>query len=65
MSENLNLNIENTFYLEAVENGPGGYPIGNQTRIYLRNNHLQYALTWLFMALGMVGVFFFASIRKV
>ena len=65
MSKNINLNIEKRFYLEAVKNGPGGYPIGNQTRIYLRNNHLQYALTWLFMALGMVGVFFFASVRKV
>ena len=65
MSENINLNIEKRFYLEAVENGPGGYPIGNQTRIYLRNNHLQYALTWLFMTFGMIGVFFFASVRKV
>ena len=58
MSEYLKLNFENEYYLEAVKNGPNGFPLGNQTRIYLRNNHLQYALTWLMIACGLVGVFF-------
>ena len=44
-------------YLEAVNNGPGGYPIGNQTRIYLRNNHLQYAITWFVMSFAFFVLF--------
>jgi surfeit locus 1 family protein len=65
MSEYLKMNFENEYYLEAVKNGPNGFPLGNQTRIYLRNNHLQYALTWLMIACGLVGVFFFANIKKI
>ena len=59
------MKLENNYYLEAFENGPNGFPLGNQTRIYLRNNHLQYALTWLMIAMGLIGVFFFASIKKI
>jgi surfeit locus 1 family protein len=64
MEETISMKLENRFYLEAVDNGPNGYPLGNQTRIYLRNNHLQYAITWFLIALSLVGVFIFASIRK-
>ena len=65
MSEYLKMNFENQYYLEAVNNGPNGFPLGNQTRIYLRNNHLQYALTWFMIACGLIGVFFFANIKKI
>ena len=51
MSDYLQIPFVNEIYLEAVSNGPGGYPIGNQTRIYLRNNHLQYAITWFILSL--------------
>ena len=64
MEKQLKFSLEKNFYLEAVHNGPTGFPLGNQTRIYLRNNHLQYALTWLMIALGLIGVYFFASIKK-
>tara|TARA_B100000886_G_C20416418_1_gene489446 strand:+ start:1231 stop:1953 length:723 start_codon:yes stop_codon:yes gene_type:complete len=60
-----NVKIEKNFYLEAAENGPNGSPLGKQTRIYLRNNHLQYALTWMMIALGLIGVFLAAHIKKV
>ena len=64
MEETISMKLENKFYLEASDDGPNGYPLGNQTRIYLRNNHLQYAITWFLIALSLVGVFIFASIRK-
>ena len=35
MEETISMKLENRFYLEAVDNGPNGYPLGNQTRIYL------------------------------
>ena len=47
MEETISMKLENKFYLEATDDGPNGY-LGNQTRIYLRNNHLQYAITWFF-----------------
>jgi len=64
MEKQLKFSLEKKFYLEAFNNGPNGFPLGNQTRIYLRNNHLEYALTWLMIAFGLVGVYFFASIKK-
>ena len=64
MSNFIGIKLQKNFYLEAFDNGPNGYPLGNQTRIYLRNNHLQYALTWLMIALGLVGVCFFATLKK-
>jgi surfeit locus 1 family protein len=36
---------------------PGGWPEGGQTRINLPNDHLQYALTWFFLAASLVGVY--------
>tara|TARA_Y100000589_G_scaffold132967_1_gene127027 strand:- start:3349 stop:4071 length:723 start_codon:yes stop_codon:yes gene_type:complete len=65
IEEFTDLKVEKNFYLEAVNNGPNGFPLGNQTRIYLRNNHLQYALTWLMIAVGLIGVFVAANIKKV
>ena len=65
MSSYLDIDFEDYYYLEAFNNGPNGFPLGNQTRIYLRNNHLQYALTWLMISMGLIGVFFFANIKKI
>ena len=64
MTNYTGLNLDDKFYLEATNNGPNGFPLGNQTRIYLRNNHLQYALTWMMIAFGLVGVFVAANLKK-
>ena len=63
MSSYLDLDLEQSYYLEAYDNGPNGFPMGNQTRIYIRNNHLQYAITWFLIACGLIGVYFAASIK--
>jgi surfeit locus 1 family protein len=46
------------FYLEA-ERGevPGGWPRGGETRLDIRNDHLQYALTWFLMAFCLVVIY--------
>lgn len=36
---------------------PGGWPKGGQTVLSLPNNHLQYAITWYLMALGLLAVY--------
>ena len=64
MSKYTGKDFQKNYYLEAFNNGPNGFPLGNQTRIYLRNNHLQYALTWMMIAFGLIGVFFFANLKK-
>lgn len=57
-------NVISTAYLDA---GPaknlGGFPIGGQTRINLRNDHFQYALTWYALALILAAVYFIFHFR--
>ncbi len=36
---------------------PGGLPIGGQTRVTLRNDHLQYAITWYALAVALVVIY--------
>jgi surfeit locus 1 family protein len=46
------------FFLEAeASEVPGGWPQGGQTRLKLPNDHLQYALTWFLLALGLAVVY--------
>lgn len=46
------------FYIDAVAGEmPGEWPKGGQTQLALRNNHLQYAVTWFGLACTLVGVF--------
>ncbi len=37
---------------------PGGMPQGGETIVTFPNSHLNYAITWFGLALGLVGVFF-------
>ncbi|MGA7674698.1 MAG: SURF1 family protein [Rhizomicrobium sp.] len=36
---------------------PGGWPLGGQTQITFRNEHLQYAITWFALAAALLGVY--------
>ena len=48
------------FYVEAdATPNPGGWPKGGRTRVDIRNEHFQYALTWFGLALGLVAVYLF------
>ncbi|MGN6517261.1 MAG: SURF1 family protein [Rhizomicrobium sp.] len=52
--------LKNIFpmFLEAdATPNPGGWPRGGVTVIDLPNNHLQYAITWFALALGLLGVY--------
>jgi surfeit locus 1 family protein len=45
-------------FLEAGAAGnPGGLPIGGQTRVNLPNDHLQYAITWYALAIGLAVIY--------
>jgi surfeit locus 1 family protein len=52
--------IRNVFpmFLEAdATPNPGGWPMGGVTVVDLPNNHLQYAITWFGLALGLLSVY--------
>ena len=60
MGEAVGLGPVAPFYVEAdATPNPGGWPKGGRTRVDIRNEHFQYALTWFGLALGLVAVYFF------
>lgn len=42
---------------------PGGLPLGGQSVINLRNDHLQYAITWYSLAIGVAFIYFLYHFR--
>lgn len=51
-------------YLDAVKDQhPGRYPVGGQTRVNLRNQHLSYALTWFALAGGLLVIYVLYHLR--
>jgi len=36
---------------------PGGWPLGGQTQVAFRNEHLQYAITWFALAAALLGIY--------
>ena len=46
------------FYIDADSTpNPGGWPKGGITRLELRNDHLQYAITWFSLAVAMIVIY--------
>lgn len=43
---------------------PGGFPVGRQWRLDIRNDHLQYALTWYSLALALLVIYILYHRRK-
>ncbi|MGE4217907.1 MAG: SURF1 family protein [Alphaproteobacteria bacterium] len=43
---------------------PGGFPIGHQWRVNLRNDHLQYALTWYSLAAALLVIYVLSQRRR-
>ena len=47
------------FYVEAdATPNPGGLPIGGRTQVTIRNEHLQYAITWFGLAAVLLVIYF-------
>ena len=43
---------------------PGGLPVGGQTVVSFRNQHLSYAITWFGLAIGLLGIWISYHISK-
>ena len=47
------------FYVEAdAAPNAGGFPVGGRTQVNIRNEHLQYAITWFGLAAVLLAVYF-------
>lgn len=52
-------------YIDAVASDiPGGFPIGGQTPVNLKNDHLEYAITWYAFAVILAVIWFLHSYRR-
>lgn len=49
--------IKTVYVAAGAEANPGGYPIGGQMQVILRNDHLQYALTWYALAVALLVIY--------
>lgn len=46
------------YYIMAVKDPAAGmYPVGHQWRLDIRNNHVEYAITWFSLAIALVVIF--------
>ncbi|MXW91500.1 MAG: SURF1 family protein [Rhodospirillaceae bacterium] len=54
MAKHAGLAAVRPYYAELVADAPGGWPRGGQTRVTVRNAHLEYAITWF--SLGLIGI---------
>ncbi len=53
-------------FVEADDTAnPGGLPLGGQTRVTFRNDHLQYAMTWFALAIVLAVVFYLFSRKRI
>lgn len=43
---------------------PGGFPVGHQWRVDLRNDHLQYAVTWYALAFALLVIYVLSQRRR-
>jgi len=54
-----------SFYIEAgPAPNPGGFPLGGQANTELRNEHLQYAITWYCLAAALTVIYFLLLRRE-
>ena len=46
------------YLLDGNVEVPGGFPVGHQWTLDIRNDHLQYAITWYSLAFALLVIFF-------
>lgn len=50
--------VEPGYYVVSGDDAvPGGFPIGRQWRLDIRNDHLQYAITWFSLAIALLVIY--------
>lgn len=57
MGEVSGLALADYYIMSGNKDVPGQYPVGRQWRLDIRNDHLQYAITWFSLATALIVVF--------
>lgn len=57
MAAHLSLTVAPVFVELDKMDVPGGFPLGGQTRVTIPNNHIEYFLTWLGLAIAMAAIY--------
>lgn len=58
MSQVTGVPLAGGFYIVADKAGtPGEFPVGRQWRLDIRNNHLEYAITWFALAAALLVIY--------
>lgn len=58
MSQVVGMPLTGGFYIVADKAGtPGVFPVGRQWRLDIRNNHLEYAITWFSLAAALLVIY--------
>ncbi|MCG8690946.1 MAG: SURF1 family protein [Minwuiales bacterium] len=57
IAETMAIEPPTVFVAAGPAANPGGYPLGGQTKVTLRNNHLSYAITWYGLAVALVVIY--------
>lgn len=57
MESELGAELPNFYLVDGRDETPGLYPVARQWRLDIRNDHLQYALTWFFLAIALAVIY--------
>lgn len=57
MEEEIGFQLPNYYVVDGNESLPGTYPVGRQWTLDIRNDHLQYALTWFILAAALAVIY--------
>lgn len=57
IARHLGRDLPGYYLVDGRTDTPGTYPVGRQWRLDVRNNHLEYALTWFALALGLAVIY--------
>jgi len=57
MEAETQLEVTNFYVVDGNTDVPGTYPLGQQWTLDIRNNHLEYAITWYALALALLVIY--------
>jgi surfeit locus 1 family protein len=57
MGNKVGTSLPNYYVVDGNDTVQGLFPVGRQWRLDIPNNHLQYALTWFFLAIALAVIF--------
>lgn len=61
MADYTGYKLANYYIMSADDQVPGGFPIGNQWRMNIKNSHLQYTIIWLSLGISLLAIYLISS----